>query len=105
MKAAEERRDAGMAMAVDKADRDEEGWSDAADAALRAYIAAHPRQQFLAEQVRLWAEGERRVSAPENARAWGAVIRRDALDGTIVKVGYAPAGSSNLSPKCLWEAA
>lgn len=103
--AAEARRDAGMALATDKADRDAEGWSADARAALVRYAQENPHLQFLAEHVRQWAEGKGLVSAPENGRAWGSVFRNAAADGLIVRVGYAPADSSNRSPKCLWEAA
>lgn len=98
-------RDTGMAMAVGKADRDQEGWSEDALYALEQYLTAHPDVKFLSEHVREWGERMGFVDAPLNARAWGAVFRRAASLGIIHKIGYAPALSSNLSPKCLWKAA
>lgn len=102
---AEARRDTGMALAEDKANRDAPFWSDRALLALEKYCLAHPGQKFLGEDVREWAERKRMVAAPENGRAWGAVFRKAAGMKIIRKVGYAPAKSSNLSPKCLWRAA
>jgi len=97
------RRAVGIARAADKADRDHEGWQDEAVSAVRKYLAQHPGRQFLAEDVRAWCEAMGIIDAPENERAWGAVMRRAAKDGYICKIGYAPARSSNLSPKVLWE--
>lgn len=102
---AEAKRDIGMAMAEDKANRDAPFWSDRALLALEKYCLAHPDQKFLGEDVREWAEGKRLVSIPDNERAWGAVFQKAARLKIIRKVGYAPARSSNLSPKCLWRAA
>lgn len=98
------RRDTGMALAVAKADRDREGWSEDALEAVRLFTLAHPGQQFLAEAVRHWCEDIELLDAPANERAWGAVMRRAAKDGLVRKVGYAPSVSSNLSPKTLWQA-
>ena len=97
------RRELGISRAADKADRDHEGWQDDALAAVCKYLAQHPDRPFLAEEVRAWCETTGVIAAPENERAWGAVMRRAAKDGYICKVGYAPARSSNLSPKVLWE--
>lgn len=99
------RRDQGMELAVEKADRDADGWSEDALATIELFSLAHPGERFLGEQVREWGEGAGLIDAPSNARAWGAVFRRAASAGLIKKVGYAPAKSSNLSPKCLWQAA
>jgi hypothetical protein len=65
-----------------------------------AGYAARNYAAFLIEEVR---EQPGAPIAP-NERAWGQVVRRAAAEGLIVKVGYAPARSSNLSPKCLWRA-
>lgn len=103
-KDAADRRDVGIARAEDRANRDHIQWSEEAEAAVRLYCVQHPRKQFLTEDVRAWAESMGLVSQPENGRAWGAVIQRCARLGLIRRVGYAPAKSSNLSPKPLWEA-
>jgi hypothetical protein len=100
--AAIEKRDIGIHRAVEKADRDDSGWSWRAYYALLKYVAAH-KGQFLTEEVRDWSESQGHVIAPENGRAWGAVMQRAARRGIIRKAGYALAKSSNLSPKVLWE--
>lgn len=99
------KRDTGMERAEDKANRDAPFWSDRALLAVEKYCAAHPDLKFLGEDVREWAEARKLVSAPDNGRAWGAVFRKAASMKIIRKVGYAPARSSNLSPKCLWKGA
>lgn len=40
--------------------------------------------------------------APPDKRAWGPVIMRAFKANVIKRVGYGPARSSNLSPKCIW---
>ncbi len=99
------RRDIGMDLAADKADRDSEDWSINADKAVAAFVKLNPGRQFLGEDLREWAESTGLVDAPENGRAWGSVFRRAAIAGVIVKIGYAPSRSSNLSPKTLWRGA
>jgi hypothetical protein len=101
---AENRRDVGINRAVNRADRDNPQWSEDAMHALEMYCKAHPDAQFLGEQVRAWGEGLELVEPPADGRAWGAVFRRAASLGIIRRVGYAPAMSSNLAPKCLWGA-
>lgn len=101
---ASQKADIGMALAADKADRDNPGWSEGALVALERYIAAHPDASFIAEQVREWAEDLELIEPPENAKAWGQVFRTAARRKVIERIGYAPARSSNLSPKCLWRA-
>lgn len=97
------RRDEAIERVVTKADTIDPGWSDRAYAALSIYCAKS-REPFIAEDVRAWAEGLGLISAPHDARAWGAVIQKAARKGMLAKVGYAPAKSSNLSPKVLWAA-
>jgi hypothetical protein len=97
--AAERRRDLGIERAVDHADRVRAEWSERAVELLRSWALGRP--PFLAEQFRETAA--KIVGHPPDARAWGAVVRAAAAEGYIRRVGYAPALSSNLSPKCLWE--
>lgn len=99
---AEHRRDVGMARAVDHADRERPDWSLRAAHALHEYAQKHPGESFLAEDVRAWSEARMLVSTPPTAKAWGAVFKEGAKLGVIRKIGYAPAKSSNLSPKCTW---
>jgi hypothetical protein len=93
------RRDLGMARAADHADRVEPGWTETALDLLRSFLVAHPAA-FLAEEFRAWASGQ--LSAPPDARAFGAVMTAAKKLGMVEFVGYAPANSSNRSPKCRW---
>ena len=102
---AEAKRDTGMELAEDKANRGAPFWSTRALMAIEKYCLAHPGEKFLGEDVREWAEGKRLVSVPENEKAWGSVFRTAAQLKIIRKVGSAPARSSNMSPKCLWREA
>ena len=100
---AEAKRNAGMERAVEHADRVVESWSDEAYRYLQDFCRISEGERFIIEDARLWAAGQG-FESPTDERAWGAVIRRAAANGMIRKVGYAPARSSNLSPKCQWEA-
>lgn len=97
------RRDLGIERAVDHAERVSEGWQARARGYLLEYLSRNPGD-FLGEQMREFAEGKG-MDAPPDGRAWGAVLQSAARAGLIRKVGYAPARSSNLSPKVLWRAA
>lgn len=94
------RRDDGIQRSGDHAgDR----WRKLARGYLLEYLAQH-REPFLTENVREFSE-LRGLEDPPDGRAWGVVIRNAARERVIVKVGYAAARSSNLSPKCQWRAA
>lgn len=99
--AAAERRDDGMTRAVQHADAVELFWSESAYAHLMDFCRT--QKAFLTEEARQFAEG-RGLTNPPDSRAWGAVIRRAAKNGLIQRIGYKPAKSSNLAPKCLWGA-
>ena len=98
---AAERRDDGMQRAVEHADAVDMFWSDTAYAHVMDFCRL--KDTFLTEDARAFAEG-RGLNPPPDGRAWGAVMRRAAKNGLMKKCGYAPAKSSNLSPKVLWEA-
>lgn len=91
------RRDRGIQSSGDHAGS---VWKRRATGYLLEYLAAH-REPFLAEDVREFAA---QLESPPDGRAWGSVFQEAARRGLIVKVGYAPAKSSNLSPKVLWRA-
>lgn len=92
------RRDEGIERVSRKAGHD---WNEAALDRLRQFIAGRV-DPFLAEDVVYYAEavGFRK---PHDARAWGAVMQSAARRGLIVRIGYAKAKTSNLSPKVLWQ--
>lgn len=103
---AKDKRDIGMARATDRANREHEEWTDVAMFYLVVFSSFvnffSGKNQFLAEDVIEFCK-KNLFEAPDS-RAWGSVFRRAAKEGVIRKVGYAPAKSSNLSPKTLWEA-
>ncbi len=100
---AAERRDIGMASAAEHADAMAHDWTGRALEFFHEF-AVNAKRPFLTEDVVSdWnANG---FDAPPDGRAWGAVVRRAAKAGVISKVGYAPANTSNRSPKVLWRAA
>jgi hypothetical protein len=100
--AAIERRDTGIALSVEKADRQRSGWSKRAYIALLKYLVKH-KEPFLVESMREWAEQNNHIDAPENGRAWGSVVRHAFRQGVIGHAGYGLAKSSNLSPKVMWK--
>ena len=95
------RRDFGIERAIDHADRTDVFWSDTAYAHVMEFCRV--QKAFLTEEARAFAES-RGLNPPPDGRAWGAVMRRAAKNGLIQRIGYKPAKSSNLSPKCLWGA-
>lgn len=97
------RRDLGMARAADKAEREVTGWSEVALAFVRRFVSDRPHP-FLAEDVRAAAKVWGLIE-PQNAKAWGPVIKRAERAGVVRACGYAPANSSNRSPKVLWRRA
>jgi hypothetical protein len=101
--AAAARRDDGMTRAVEHADAVEPDWSTRAYVCLAEFCRERGALTFLTEDVRAFALN-RNLPPPPDGRAWGAVIQRAAREGLIVRMGYAAAKSSNLSPKVLWGA-
>lgn len=93
------RRDAGMASAADHAEQDSPGWGARAFASVRDQCIAFGRSEpFTMEDARHWAYAMG-LEEPAEERAWGPVTRKLVRDGIIEPVGYAPAASSNGSPK------
>lgn len=86
------------------ADRVESQWTITALQAVRTFCTVKASGcTFLAEEARAWAEDVRGVTPPPDARAWGHVMLKAKAEGLIVSAGYAPAKSSNGSPKVLWR--
>ena len=96
----EKRRDDGIQRAADHAG---DMWQKYARGYLMEYLSTNPGP-FLGEQLRWFAE-DRGLPFPPDGRAWGTVLQSAARAGLIRKVGYAPAKSSNLSPKVQWAPA
>lgn len=94
------RADLGAERAASKADRLDPGWCDQAAEEIRAF-ARQAVADFTVEQARATC-----TPPPEGAalRAWGHVTRRATSLGYIERTGaYAPAASSNGSPKPLYR--
>lgn len=98
--AARTRGDLGAERAAHKAERTQPGWVDIAAEAVRDHARASGPLSFTIEEARAG------FKAPEGVdlRAWGAVTRRAVVLGYIVATdAYAPAVSSNGSPKRLYR--
>jgi hypothetical protein len=94
-RAARERAELGMARAATRAEVIRPGWHVATLAAVRKHAEQH--EFFLAEDVHI------DVPASADPRAVGAIFREAVREGCIVADGYAPANSSNRSPKTRWK--
>lgn len=94
LEAAQARGELGAARAAEKADRLDGGWRGQAMEAIRAFARTHER--FLAEDVRL------EIPAGADPRAAGAIFQAAKRAGLIRPDGFAPACSSNGSPKVRW---
>lgn len=101
---AERNRENGMHSAVAHADAVIESWSEKAYQMLPTFIATRGSDEFMAEDARIWAE-RRGLPHPPSERAWGAVIRRAAINGLIKFVGYAKTTNprAHRTPAALWK--
>jgi hypothetical protein len=93
--AARARADVGMGRASERAERIESGWKSTALEVLRVYSLGH--ETFLAEDVGI------HVPPGADPRSVGAVLQDARRRGWITPAGYAPANSSNRSPKVRWR--
>jgi|GEM_PF-4198692 len=100
---AAKRRDRGLASSNRHAEEHAPGWTDRALCMLERFTSDHA-SPWTCEQFRAWAEVEGLDSPPEK-RAFGAVIQGGLRAGWFVRVGYAPAASSNFGAKPLYQAA
>lgn len=96
--AARQRRDTALASVAENAG---DAWVEDAARYIRAH-AERSQSPFLVEDViEHWNAANK--PRPHDPRAWGAAVQRAKRLGWIVRVGYAPAKTSNMSPKPLWR--
>lgn len=93
-------RERGIQRSADHAEAVEAGWNDRAV----ELIAAYPEQEFMTEDLREYAE-TMNFPEPPDTRAWGAVVRRAAREGRIMKVGLrnTKGESGHQRPGTLWR--
>ena len=94
-----ERGKLGSRRAANRAERVDPGWTEQTALHLKR-CAEEGSEPFLVEEAACFYRPQ-----PANRRAWGHAVRLAVKNGWIRKVGYAPAASSNGSPKCLWAKA
>ena len=94
--------EAGIQRAADRAERLDEGWICAAAEDLRRFFAGRHGARATIDQARRHC---RPVPDGADGRAWGCVTRRAQRLGYIERVPgvYAPADSSNGSPKPVYQ--
>lgn len=98
--AAKTRGDLGAERAAGKAERTAPGWIDRAAEVVRDFARGSGPFSFTIEEARAGFRAPQGV----DLRAWGAVTRRAIALGYIEATdGYAPAASSNGSPKRLYR--
>lgn len=98
-------RDVGMSRALAGAEFKYEAWSGAALEFVRKFVRERRRMglpMFMTEDIRA---ASIRWGLPDGGKAWGPIMRAAAREGIIVKHGYGPAVTSNLSPKVMWRCA
>lgn len=78
---AESRKQEGMRVAVDHAEKEEPGWAERAYGLLKEFLQETPGE-FMAEQVRSYA-AMIDFPLPPHARAWGAIFCRAKKEGLI----------------------
>ena len=100
--AARERGQTGSRRAGERADRASEGWTERAALRIKWFARdkGFPFDAFLIEAV-----SKDYPFPPPDPPAGGHATRHAVRRGWVKKVGYAPAASSNGSPKCLWAKA
>lgn len=95
---AEVRRDIGLARVETSAGRT---WVERAAEMFQKLPV--PGEPFLVEDVREGAYMMEFIEPPPNEKAWGAAVQLARRRGWVRPIGYAPANSSNRSPKVRWE--
>jgi hypothetical protein len=98
-----ERRDDGIARALEHAEQETPDWRVGAIRALECFLRERGNLPFLAEVFRVFATSNALVEEPPDARAWGAVMTRAKKLGLVESCGAGRAITSNLSFKVLWK--
>lgn len=80
---------------------DREKWTEEAAQFVTKFAAARGNAPFLMEDAVALAPPDIRYS--RDPRSWGGAAHRAKSWGTIKRVGYAQANTSNRSPKVLWQ--
>lgn len=83
-----EQGEAGMAAAVEHAERVASGWKQEASHYLRRFAREHRERGFLAEEIAPWAY-QQGCTMPPDGRAWGAIIQQARRAGVIEHTGAA----------------
>lgn len=94
--------ESGIKRAADKAERLDEGWIALAAEDLRRFFSSRSGEHATIDKARRHC---RPVPDGADGRAWGCVTRRAERLGYIERVPgmYAPANSSNGSPKPVYQ--
>lgn len=93
----------GALAAAEHAEAESMGWTQQASILFMDYARdVVLGQPFLTEDARAYAESKGLPLPPDN-RAWGFIAKAMREAGHITFAGYAPAKSSNGSPKNLWR--
>ena len=80
-----------------------EAWLDEAAAGIVRYAARVAPSPFLIEDASAYVSVRTPAGSPAEPRQWGGAVKRAQSWGSLRRVGYAAANSSNRSPKALWQ--
>lgn len=93
----------GALAAAEHADWESMGWTQQASILFLDYARdVMLGQPFLTEDARAYAESRGLPPPPDN-RAWGFIAKAMRESKHVIFAGYAPAKTSNGSPKCQWR--
>ena len=90
--------------AADHADRTHIDWSARALELFCEYASLMPGKKFLVEDAREFAT-QAGLEQPPEPRAWGHIVKQAQRMGWVESAGFAPARTSNGSPKVVWRCA
>lgn len=98
--------DAGMAAALNHAERVAPAWGEVAFSAFKRYARSLPSgARFQCEDVRRWAMAEGLVDEPPSLRAWGPITKRAIRAGVVRHVGFASVDNpaAHCAPTAVYE--